>query len=547
MHQLIVFSGDGLQTARGESHTLCCVRSGLLLEGYTSAYNYYPITNAIGSDKHEYLIPALEPHKETFQLIASNKKLKLRDTGELLKVLLYCTGDMAFGLSLYALNPAASTHGNPWLVRLDDGSIQWRTDESLYLLAHEVPPGHGELSKQNPIQCPSKYCNFKATCLEDIEADRNKVFKGDHVKQHCGKYPHKVPVLPISINNYIPPLYHCGENLIAYRFQHLIWKELTNELKYDVNLKLTEHLGPSSHVHLPPKRGGDVYPCSWIGQDVCNLRATDALAHVLPVILPQDWIEKEKENSDERRQTEKQVEEEASLNEQLDEYDNLYDEPQEPKPVESAQAEDAILAAIAMGEHLHSLTEKCESQRIAEAFDTAFDFLDELYDWDNWEDDKEGRKKKASKLKQLGKAANVALKRSTNFPCMSEYNDVIEHVIPRMIESHGKLVLRANEQGQESAGQMLKALLRNSANKRRKIGEYMRRKKNGTMTLCHFNKTATIGSTETLALKLNAYHTVESKLTTKLRGGHKVAEMKREGKQTKRERVMIEPLLDIPK
>ena len=107
-------------------------------------------------------------------------------------------------------------------------------------------------------------------------------------------------------------------------------------------------------------------------------------------------------------------------------------------------------------------------------------------------------------------------------------------------------MLRANEQGQESAGQMLKKLLRNSVNKRRKIGSYMRKGKGGLMKECKFNKTATIASCQTLALKLNAMHTTNSKFTQKLRGGHKRAEIEREGGSVKRERQFIGPELGLP-
>ena len=112
---------------------------------------------------------------------------------------------------------------------------------------------------------------------------------------------------------------------------------------------------------------------------------------------------------------------------------------------------------------------------------------------------------------------------------------------------HGKLVLRANEQGQESAGQlMLKKLLRNSVNKRRKVKEYMRKGKGGKFQLHKFKKTATIASTEMLALKQAAMHRINDRLAKKLRGGHNVARLIAEGQQVKRERVMIAPNLGQP-
>ena len=188
------------------------------------------------------------------------------------------------------------------------------------------------------------------------------------------------------------------------------------------------------------------------------------------------------------------------------------------------------------------------SELVADSFDTAYDFLDELHKWESFEDTTEGRRRLAVKIRELGKAANESLTRALTSAAFSEYNSVIEHVLPWMIQEYGHLTMRANEQGQESAGQMLKMLLRKSCNKRRTISSYMRRKKNkdGTITMmeCKVKKTATISSTEVLALKLDAMHTVNAKLTKKLRGGHKVAEMKREGRSVKRERVMITPQLN---
>ena len=112
---------------------------------------------------------------------------------------------MAFGLSFFALNPAGSTHGNPWLVMGKDGKVTWRTDESLYVLAHEAPPGW-KLSESNPIKCPA--CDFKATCQAQIDQDKDRCFACNHVKDHFGNYPHQVPVLRISILNYLKLIEH---------------------------------------------------------------------------------------------------------------------------------------------------------------------------------------------------------------------------------------------------------------------------------------------------------------------------------------------------
>jgi hypothetical protein len=85
---------------------------------------------------------------------------------------------------------------------------------------------------------------------------------------------------------------------------------------------------------------------------------------------------------------------------------------------------------------------------------------------------------------------------------------------------------------------MLKTLIRKSANKRRRAKDYFRRGKNGKLTKCSFKKTVTVSSMEFLALKQNAMHTVNSRLTKKLRGAHKQAELKKSGHSLKRERVV---------
>ena len=540
MQQQVIFSGDGLQTARGESHCLCCLRSGLLLEGYTSCYNYYPITNALGNDHYESLNAALDPHKKSFSKLISEGECEL-DSGETIPVDFFWTGDMAFGLSQLGLNPASSTYGNPWGYLDEAGNWVWRSDEDCYLLSHKPTPNHGEITKDNPVKC--RICGFKAVCLEDIEKDKRKKYPASHTKDHLGNYLGQTPIVPLSVKKYLPPLYHCGENLIAYRFNHLIWKNLTLEQKYDVNLALKTHLGPSSHIHLPPTRGGkdEVHMCSFIGQDVCNLRATDALVHVLKVVFPDEWEgDHIVRPPPQETPTQAQKEDDEQLDDACNQFDNLYSSSDEDEPPD-------MDAAIEVGENLHGVA-KLRSELVADSFDTAYDFLDELHKWESFEDTTEGRRRLAVKIRELGKAANESLTRALTSAAFSEYNSVIEHVLPWMIQEYGHLTMRANEQGQESAGQMLKMLLRKSCNKRRTISSYMRRKKNkdGTITMmeCKVKKTATISSTEVLALKLDAMHTVNAKLTKKLRGGHKVAEMKREGRSVKRERVMITPQLN---
>ena len=203
----LIFSGDGLQTARGESHTLCCLRSGLLNDGYTSAYNYYPISNMLGSDKWPHLTVALDPHKAAILDSHKNGSLRLFDTGELVKTEMYCTGDLAFLLSFLGLNPAASTYGNPWIVRVEeDDTVIWREDADLWLLGHDPPPGH---CWPAPIKCP--VCPFTASCQQDCDKDKKVLRTREEVKKHLGKYAHQEPIFPIGPSHILPPIYHlCG-------------------------------------------------------------------------------------------------------------------------------------------------------------------------------------------------------------------------------------------------------------------------------------------------------------------------------------------------
>ena len=141
---------------------------------------------------------------------------------------------------------------------------------------------------------------------------------------------------------------------------------------------------------------------------------------------------------------------------ELDELDDLYsdtDEESEKDP------EKQIDKAMEEAEHL-AADAKSRAQKVADAFDVAFDAIDMLVWGDNWIDDEEGRKKKAAELKKIGKNANDTATRALTYAVYSEYSTVAEHVIPFMISKYGKLVLRANEQGQEAAGQMTKKMIK---------------------------------------------------------------------------------------
>ena len=228
---------------------------------------------------------------------------------------------------------------------------------------------------------------------------------------------------------------------------------LSNDDKHEVNKIMIDKLGLTSYVHLPPKKGDDVYPCSWIGQDVCNLRATDTMVHILEYLHPQEWEDTASPHHTASSSSNSQTPITSSRLEQLDE---LHDSDDSLSEDEEGDFEKRLNEIISVGENIHGATEMNRSQLIGGAFDTAFDFVDELVNWD-WDDETElGKKKQAAKLQALGNAANKALTRALTTPCYSEYNAVIEHVVPRKIREYGKLVLRANEQGQESAGVLLK-------------------------------------------------------------------------------------------
>ena len=163
---------------------------------------------------------------------------------------------------------------------------------------------------------------------------------------------------------------------------------------------------------------------------------------------------------------------------------------------------------------------------------------------DEWDDSTEAsRSKRATELRELAKDANRAETRALfDTPVFSEYQNVIEHVIPAQIEKWGLLVLRSNEQGQESLGALLKRMLKNNVNKRRTIGKYVRKekvKKDGTVLkekISDFINTATKESLAMLAIRIDAMHTTESRMTHKRRLGQMQKAIKAKGQKTKRER-----------
>ena len=176
---------------------------------------------------------------------------------------------------------------------LIDWLVQERKLVDCYLLSHEAPPDH---KWPAPICC--RVCGFTACCDADVRKDAEELGLMSDVKrrqwqaEHEGNVPHQSPVLAIDVLNCLPPIYHHSENLIDYWWKHTIWDETAayekrkmNEMRYDVNVVLKEHIG---YCHVPPKRGDDCFCMSWIGKDCNNLRASAALPLMLHKVWPDE-------------------------------------------------------------------------------------------------------------------------------------------------------------------------------------------------------------------------------------------------------------------
>ena len=452
--QDFIISGDALNTGRGENHTLVCVRLGTLIDGFSSAFNFRAITNYLGDDHHPSLSAALNHHKKTVDGIVSEKKFSTvaKKAGEVVEEIaasMYTTADMAYGLSQFGLNPSASTYGNPWITEFDSAGLPvWRGDDDQYLFSHVKPP---HLDFPFTCDCCKKVFENQEQVDEDkrLCGELSKEAYKRMTKAHYGNYPHEVPIFNIPPSKYLPPICHYGENLFQWRFKHLIWSQAKdNFVQYKINELLHAQIG---YCHLPPTKGDDCYMMSFIGADICNLRAkADVLAKLIKMVYPSDFIDDSAPQAPEPPAPVEVVVDE----DQLDECDNLYSDSEEDEPTAEAIDRVATIAA-----HLSS-AKLTQSQRVAEAFDTAFEALDCLVYYDDWEDDEQGREKKAKELQEVGKRTNDAVKAALSYPVFSEYMTVSEFVVPHMIKKHGKLVLRANEQGQEAAGQMIKRMIK---------------------------------------------------------------------------------------
>ena len=123
-----------------------------------------------------------------------------------------------------------------------------------------------------------------------------------------------------------------------------------------------------------------------------------------------------------------------------------------------------------------------------------------------------------------------------------------EVLIPVQIERWGRLCIRANEQGQESLGALLKRLLKNSVNKRRTVGDYVLKGARPALgaqgpvnadKVFKFNNTATKESLALLSLKVDAMHKTESRLTRKKRLGQMQKAIREKGRSLKNERSYV--------
>ena len=124
--------------------------------------------------------------------------------------------------------------------------------------------------------------------------------------------------------------------------------------------------------------------CSWIGQDVCNLRATDTMGHLLKYLHPEDWEDaKPKEPVPKKKTKDKNPISENQLND----FDNLHSDSDSEQDEKAADVETSLQKTIELGEHLHGVNAK-KSQLKADAVDTAFDYIDGLVSWD-WDDSTE--------------------------------------------------------------------------------------------------------------------------------------------------------------
>ena len=310
-------------------------------------------------------------------------------------------------------------YGNPWIRGMDaKGNPIWRGDDECYIFSHEKPP-----NAKFPFTCSC--CNKSFRNQADVDADKVEISKFsngkrlDWQRQHFGNLAHQAPIFNIPPSRYLPPLYHYTENLFQWRFKHLIWDMCPNDnVKYELNVILKEKIG---YCHLPPKKGDPVFMMSFIGHDICNLRANaEVMAQLIKKVYPSDFVRSKKKtptNSPNASPAKKRAPEVEVPD--VSQYDNLYSDDNESEK----SAEEQMDAAMQAADHLHA-DSLSAAQKVAEAFDTCWDATDELIVDDDWIDDEEGRKKKKAKLSEVGKRANEAAVRALPKAVYSEYQAV---------------------------------------------------------------------------------------------------------------------------
>ena len=219
----------------------------------------------------------------------------------------------------------------------------------------------------------------------------------------------------------------------------------------------------------------------------------------------------------------------------------LDDSEEEEEEVEQSHHKDAVdmvEEAIAVGEDV-ALSQMPKWKRIAQAFDDAYNLIDAISTPHG--DDQESCDNQAILVHDLAVDANKSLVRCQTKALFSQCQMVSQEAFPLVIKKWGMRAQRANEQGQEQLGQLLKRILKYSVRKGRKKCKYFRLGK-----LCTYSATATKQSMEKLCLKLNVANKSTHKLLAKQRRGMKQYEMKAAGKVLKRERVVFSPLISTP-
>ena len=284
-----------------------------------------------------------------------------------------------------------------------------------------------------------------------------------------------------------------------------------------------------------------------IGKGINNLRATFAFVRVMQTLFPECLkhnIPKvpRDDNADLDQDEEAAAGTQQGRNKQATRQ-HMQDAMDDSSDEEEENLEDTFEEALKMieltGED-YALSNMHRWFLIGVAFDAAFSLVDEL---DAPFDDatQACRDVKAERVREMAEFANKALVRCSDRALFSQYQSVSEEAFPELIRMWGTRIQRANEQGQEQLGQLMKRILKFGVNKRRKKGKYLRLGK-----LCQCSNTATQQGLEKLIQKLDVANKSNHRLLAKQRRGMDQHRLKQEGKKLKRERVVFNALLCTP-